>query len=222
MKKLNQIMCIFVIAVLCCGVPAMANSEDSVLFSDDFNSYSNMKEMTGMWNLKECYSYCTVRGGALHVKNQDGGAPVIRMPDTVIPETITSGHIRVTLDALIENLGGKTQGFMTLVPEGEHDNGRFRVIEFYREKNVTAICDPYAEENKIDIKPSVWYKIVADFNIGEKGKISVSVYDDSDKCIGSYSRDDCDEFVANFKNINFTSWSDRDFAIDNFKVIKVE
>lgn len=216
MKNKFRITSIFLTGTIVLSTACTAMAETAEIFSDDFDSYDNVYDMSPKWKLKECYEYCTVRGGALHVKNRDGGAPVICMPS---PKKITSGRIDITMDVLIENLGGTTQGFMVLVPESVHDYGHYRAIEFYRQKGITQIRDPYFNENYIDIKPSTWYSIKAEFYPGYDPHFTVTVYDDKGGLMGSYSRENCPDFLGNFENINFTSWTDKDFAIDNFRIV---
>ena len=220
MEKYKKAITLLISALLALQAGITAAAAEQVIFSDDFDSYDNLYAMSDRWNLKECYEYCTVRGGALHVKNRDGGAPVLCMPEGTVSKKITSGHVKITMDILIENLGGTTCGIMSLVPEGVHDYGRYRVMEFYRDKEITCIRDSYYPENYVEIKPSKWYSIEGDFYPGEESRFDIAVYDADGNRLGGYSREkeNCEGFLVDFTNINFTSWSDRDYAVDNLKI----
>lgn len=220
MRTYKKIVMLIICIMLCFQTIITASAQERIIFSDDFDSYMNINSMSKTWNLKECCEYSSVRGGALHVKNRDGGAPVICMPDGTIAKKLTSGCVTIKFDVLMENLGGVTWGIMSLVPEGTYDYGKYRVIDFYRTKDKAIIRDPYKNENYVQIGISKWYGIEGKFYPGENCRFCITVYDDKGNELGGYSREgeECEGFLTDFSNINFTSWSDRDYAIDNLEI----
>lgn len=228
MKRLNSLkkalaVCIGISCASMLSISASAETT-STLFHDDFSAYASADEMSANWYLKEYSESVAVtdindaHGNVLEV-NAVHGCPVVAMPKDTIATPVISGNVELSYDIYLdENTDSTIQGFIALVADGQQNYGSYRAVEVYSNSDVTMVRSAQDNSKYANISKGKWYTVKLDMIAGiTSGSYTVTVTDANGQEIWSYSQSDFAP-LGQWKNINFTSWSNGSYYIDNVTV----
>ena len=227
MKILNNIKkaLAIMLSLSCISIVPLTASAETVsgLFSDDFSGYTTIGDVSANWYLKESpesVSLTDVGGdhGKVLMINCKNGCPVVSMPEDTVDSPVVFGDIDITYDICLEDTTKQIQGFIALVADGQQNYGAYRVVEVYSDSNVTMVRSAQDNSKYAVISKNTWYTVRIKLTTGlTSGSYTASVVDANGNEILSYSQADFTP-IGSWKNINFTSWSDGSYYLDNVRV----
>lgn len=211
-------------------------SDGTILFEDNFSSYSSIGDLNSNWTLEGDTSACSIVNGALNVVynngsgNEDSNTPKIA---TNIQDPVTAGDVRISFDLIIPSSSSNYDTGLRLSGTGGDPLYVFRIVHNAQGVPYVQMYDdnaPSANSSMNINEPSNWhnlsvdtpYQFVIDMNIrGNDQTFYMAIYNKTTNALVAEFYKKTYFSAWTFQNICFFSWKTGSTPIDNVKIQKI-